>query len=321
MKTKHAEEQLIYVKRQSMSHMFKYDINYVWDLIKDTKKTYLVDSDLRTEAVFTMGTESYIIGSEFEYNWKGACDLKMRVVDVHETPDYKRLHLKVDLVTLKLTHDFIYHLHKVTIEKGTLLNWEFVFEGEKGIQMPRLQIETWDLEKKILIKRVDSYLAKFKPVEKFKQSESIVIEYPAREVFKILSDWREFQKLVPKICDEVGYVGKPSEIGSNLTLNWTNKKKAKCELKVTKCAFDEEKNQYEYSLIMIQAEPKVPDQEVHFKVLEIDKLSYLEFLHLYTQRLPLEVEEKISKYKIQILKSLKKAMEGLVGEDRSEIRN
>ena len=155
-----------------------------------------------------------------------------------------------------------------------------------------------------------SWFPLFSAAEKFKQSESIVIEYPPKEVFKILSDWREFQKLVPKICDEVEYVGKASEIGSNLTMNWTNKKKAKCQLKETKCAFNEESNEYEYSLVSIQAEPKVPDQEVHFKVLEIEKFSYLQFLHLYSEPMPAEVEVKISKYKKQILVSLKKALEG-----------
>jgi hypothetical protein len=319
--TPNKEDDLMWVKRHKVNYLFKYEINYLWDFLKDTKKTFEAEKGVRTEAVFTKGSESYEVNSEFNFRCvMNSVDLFFKVIDVRDTPEYKRLHLKVYCKELNLNYGFSYHLYKVTLENRTLLNWEYIFEGNKGIQIPKTQVSKMEEDKKFILRKIKKFLSSYTQSENktFTQLESIVIEYPAQDIFKIISDWKIFQRIVPKICDELEYSldsggveDNPRVPGTRLILKWFKKKKSTCELKVTKSEYDETKKEYQYTLISVGGDPKIPDQKINFKIYECENFTYIQFRHFYKEPLSSFVEEKVSKYKKHILKNLKRRLDVL----------
>jgi hypothetical protein len=319
--TPYKEDDFVWIKRHTVNYLFKFDINFLWDFIKDTKKTYVAEKELRTIAVFTKGHESYEVNSEFYFRCvMNNVDLFFKVKDVKETPEYKRIYYNVYCKERTLNYDYALHLYKVTLQNWTLLNWEVIFEGKNGIQMNKSLFFKMEIDKKLILKKINQYLYYSIPKEKnnFTQFESIIIDFPAEDIFKIISDWKVFQRIVPKICDQVEYSqdtsgieDNPKAIGTRIILKWFKKKKSICELKVIKSEYDQSKKEYQYSLTSVYGDPKIPDQKINFRIFECENFTYIQFWHFYKEPLSCFAEEKISKYKRHILKNLKRRLDAL----------
>ena len=50
-------------------------------------------------------------------------------------------------------------------------------------------------------------------VEDLKQYESIIVNFPIERVWKIVSNWKIFHKLVPCISEEIEFRGNPEGVG------------------------------------------------------------------------------------------------------------
>ena len=123
-------------------------------------------------------------------------------------------------------------------------------------------------------------------------------------MWEIISNRSNFRKLVPFIADEVIYEGDPNTVNTNLTLRWVNKK-VECFLKVTNVSCDKKNIIWEYSMHCYQGVPLVPDQEIKFKIIRINEDScFLEFKHVFKQKLKQNILDTITQDKKKILSKL-----------------
>lgn len=297
-------DEMIWVKSQKLSHRFEYDIDRVWNFIKNVKRTQEAFSDVRSEPEFTKGSESYEVGSEYSFVWRNYLRLNFIVLGIIDEKDFKQQHLKIEVDITNVRYDFIYNFYRLTSDNSTLMKWEWIFEGEKGIKLTPKHIDAVMADRKFMIERFDKYL-KESAVDLI-QTESDLIPCEFKYLWKIITNWSIFKKIVPDICDECSYNDDPLKVGTILTIKKDN---YICMLRVTKSEMNKEKGEADYRLISIDSKPKQPQQEICFKITEINEINcLLIFKHVYHESIKADQLRMGSKMKKKILKKLRKVV-------------
>jgi len=176
------------------------------------------------------------------------------------------------------------------------------------------EIESGNVVRLHVLKKFDEYLNSAKEITY--QTETICLDMKRICAWSIISDWSNFKKLVPFIADEVVYDGNSHTVGSKLTLKWV-KKNVECFLKVSQVNCDKKSDVWKYAMTCIKPTPEVPNQEIHFKIIKTSESScFLEFKHIFKQRVNKEIIDIIAKDKKKILLSLKENFSKLVSSKK-----
>ena len=167
-----------------------------------------------------------------------------------------------------------------------------------------------DFERRDFLKQLDIYLEK--DIKDLFQYESILIKSSLEKLWRVVSNWVEFRKLVPFIADEVIYSGDPLVKGTNIVLKWF-KKNAECIMNVIEANMDDQKNFGTYSIMCVGGNPKPPLQHVFFIFTKINEETvFLEFKHSFLEPVKYEVLNSISQDKKKILSELRKKIELII---------
>lgn len=299
------ESDMVLVKNQKYNYKFKQGFNRVWNFMKDVTKTYEAVKDMRTQAIFTKGNSSYEKGAEFTFDFKNFFPLFFRVHEVIELPEYRKLHYKIDCRNTHKQFEYIYHFYNVSNEKCTLLVWDWIYEGE-GALLSLKELEEIDKNRKEMMRKFENYLEN--NILDLSQHESIIVNFPIDRVWKIISNWSIFHKLVPVISDEIEFIGNPQVIGSIISLNWNKnpQKIASCKLKIKEAISYPQEKDYILKLICIQSSSNVPKHELVIKLASIEeKETFVEFMNYFLEPVNEKMIKKFSKYKIRLLKHFK----------------
>lgn len=298
---------LLLIKKHTNSHIFKDTIQRVWYLVRDQVKTDKIFQDFRSPVKFLKGENTYEIGNEFSFLYMKEAELVFRCDEVIEEENFKKILWKVQPNQYKIKYDFVYSLYSNTLDKSTVMIWEIIYEKE-AMPIPRKLKEVDDIIRADMLGRLDYYLRKNS--DNLFQIESVIINEEREKVWNIITNWSKLQKIVPTLADEVLYDGDPLSVNTKCKLQW-NTKNMEFNIKVKKVLKENPTDDWEYVLECYDGRPKVPLQELHFKLIHLPELkyTYLQFQHVFKEPLKYEMIESIIKDKKNILSSVRKHLE------------
>jgi hypothetical protein len=287
----------ITIKEEVLEYTFNHDIQKVFDLLKDESLQYPIMKSRRTKSIYTKGQNSYEIGAEFSFDWKFCINLEIKVLDIQTYLNYKMIKYGVTCHQYKMYYEFEYQFNRCTIENNTIFKFKICYPNE-GLKTTKFDLKNSYNERMDMIKNFDQYLEKNAC---FYQIESIMIEEKPEKIFKIVSNWEILKKCVPEICDVLIYEGEPTKVGSVLIM-----KLGKQSTKLAVSKIEIEESEYIIEFKGLEHEDRYyPKQDIVFKVLKIGDESYLEFKHIYFERLCDKKLKAASKEKQKILLRLK----------------
>ena len=292
---------LLLLKFQNFEKIFQMDIDYVWDFLKDVKKTYEVLHEFRTEAIFIKGNNSYELGNEFHFIWKKFLKLFFRTELIINTCNYKKLIFRVfKAEPINVNYNFIYTLYRISNNSSTLLLWEWVYDGE-GLFINLKEQDLLRCERKRMLELFEGYL---KQNFNFIQSESTQINCIATKLWKIITNFDYFIRIAPSLADSVEIDGDYMKPNSIIKIRI---RKKYYNLNVIKAEYNKE-GIYYYTLSC--RDDNIPKQEIRFEISNItENCCFIIYNHLFTEYIDFKLIEKIAKRKKETLKSLKNFFE------------
>jgi len=296
------------IKSQKFNYIFNDNIERVWKFLKDFSRTFNIYQDLRSREIYTMGNSSFEVDSEFNFVWKNKAACYYKVFNVVDSPEKKLLHFKIFKKEKNLRIDYVFNLYDLTIEKSTLLVWDCIYE-EPGVWKTPDQIEHNISGKMEIIKRFVNLLRT--NVEDLKQTESILLNYSIKKVWKIVSNWKKFHKLVPCISSEIDFIGEPEAIGTIIILRWGHEGShvLSFRLKVQEKKYDDSRKIYIFRLLCLEKSSDNPNHELLLTLTDVESThTFIEFTHIFLKPIESRVIPELSIYKTRILKNLKLAL-------------
>lgn len=284
-----------YTYNESMSRVFH--------VLKDNESMFSVWKDLTDFIYFTKGKGYEEVGSELVFKWKGSLLANARVNYIIDTDKYKSLQMYIyKVVPLNLVHWHTYHLYPNTCDGTTVLAFEDICQDLQSISGVD---EVHSIaEKQIAAKKIEKILSNL--IFALEQTESIMLDVSINRVWHIITNWKVFQVYVPMIGKSIEIKGNPVTIGSVISIGF-EKTKELFYLKVVK-VFEEDLVK-EYVLKNEISGMVGPKQEIHFKLIDLNGTQcFLSFKHIFQEYVKADALSKISKEKIQILKTLKKSL-------------
>jgi hypothetical protein len=290
--------------KYSLSFEYNHNIKKVWKAVKDIRILGKIDPNINIEVNFLKGSCSWNKGSIYTLTSLNSYQAIVEVIQVIENQEFKLIKFK-NKVLLPFNHEYIntVSLYYDTIQSSTKIVHEMLYEENTDVEF----IKMMNVLRAEFLKKINDYLTYSN--EYFSQEESFVLEINRKCLWEIVSNWNILKKLVPFIADLVIYEGSPKVKGTNLRLKWL-KKNIECFLKVERVSNEIDNDVWEYSLLCYKGVPAVPEQEIIFKILRIDKnFSFLEFKHVFKQSIKNEILESISQDKKKILQTLKEKID------------
>ena len=249
------------------------------------------------------------MGAEFKITWNNYRSIFVRVDEVVEEEHYKRLVQNINTEPTDMEYSFVYHFYKVSIDDSTCLKLEITYEGGKGVQMKRSHMEALSQEREDMMKRFQHYFNKVYKAQ-CKQFESLIYDCKVKDLWKIVTNWKIFKKLVPEICEEIQHNN--DNTSDNFTVVWNKTKSKISSMKVLKSEYNENDNIYEHNLLCFNNPPEIPDQELHFKIIKVNNcMCLLEYKHVFLMNVDSESLSKVSAGKKNILLKLKNSIQKL----------
>jgi hypothetical protein len=290
------------------SYVFKQNYNRVWNCLRDVKKTNkicnLISEGYASEVTMSKEKETWELGAEFSLVWKRMIRMYFRTVDFIETPDYSRIRWKV-YKTDPPTLDFYltYCLYQdITGNFSTMvMEWQYLIDFDKT--------ETEVTEKKMENIRIYTAIDKYLTQEENErlQEECIYIESDMLILWKIISNFKIFQRLVPIICMSVSYSGDVAP-GTKVTMYFDCKNKAYVHMTIKSIIVRDNLCRLTYECS--EGNPSVPKQEIVWTVEEKEGgFCLVSFRHYYEEVLKKESIQQTSKLKKRILQTLKVTLE------------
>lgn len=292
--------------KYTLSYVYNHSIEKVWKVLKDVDLLERVDPNLKFEIKFLKKSCSWQVGSVYSITSINSFELIAKVKKIVEEKEFKQIQVKNKMIQ-PLQHDYYntISLYYDTIQSLTMLLHEIEYEENFN----PLFIEKMNATRDDFLKKINDYLNSFN--DYFIQEESIVLEINRKCVWEIVSNWNIFKKLVPFIADDIKYEGDPQIQGTEVRLIWVTKK-IECFLKVERVSIDKDSKIWEYSLLCYKGVPAVPEQEIIFKIVRIDKnYTFLEFKHIFKHSIRKEVLEITAQNKKKILQTLKEKISKL----------
>ncbi len=292
--------------KYTLSYVYNHDINKVWKGVKDVSQLGKIDPNINIEVNFLKGSCSWKKGSIYTLTSLNSYQAIVEVIQAIENEEFKLIQYKSKVI-LPFNHEYIntVSLYYDSILSSTKVVHELLYEENTDQEF----IKMMNIVRNEFLKKINDYLNN--SYQFFSQEESLVLELNRKCLWEIVSNWNIFKKLVPFIADLVIYDGNPQVKGTNLRLKWL-KKNIECFLKVERVSIEKDSDIWEYSLLCYKGVPAVPEQEIIFKIVRIDKyFSFLEFKHVFKQSIKSEILESISQDKKKILQTLKEKIDKL----------
>lgn len=202
-----SNDELVYIKSHSFSYIYKYDIEEVWKIIKDVDKIYEALKEQRSPPEYSVGNNSYTIGSKFSYYIKNFRKLNNETIKVIEEEKFKKVCWQIEDEPTENRFQMAFSLFKLTIENASLFKWDFIYDEKKGSKFKKFQLEKFQNERNNAMKRLDKYLSSnFSPSNELNLqniSQSIVLKCKLKYLWKIITNFANFQKLSPDICSDL----------------------------------------------------------------------------------------------------------------------
>jgi hypothetical protein len=281
-----------------IKYTFNDTIDRVFHIITnvDLHRQYMVNYVDKME--LTKGTSLAELDAEVSFTWCKTLNLEMKVIAVTNTDSYKRIKLRLLNMTGYMDFDVIHSLYNDSISGATL------YVKETVIRIPNKPPSKEEIEE--YRKQHLDIFAKMKDCLKMttvnlEQTESIIVDVSRELLWKCITDWRVFAKLVPGLANEVVYRGDPRSVGSLMFIKTDS---LQCNLRVIKS------EKLEFVLESFASQPVSPLQELIFNFYEIDEnKTYLCFKHKFKEAIEFKYFKNLVENKKQILLNLKKQVE------------
>jgi hypothetical protein len=295
--------------RSFITYLFKHSIERVWMVIKDVSKCQHLTLDIKGRLRMTKGLNTYEEGSEWEVYWIGNALIHFKCLKVEEQEQFKLIEWECTLDPYSNTYLTNIKLYQNTMDQSTLATWEVSNLNQK---FP-MTFEANLLRKSAmneLFRVYDKYLNL--NCEKISQIETILIKINPTELFDIVSDLRKFSKISPLVADEVEISDNdPRKIGTIITTKFNKQSQMTYMLRILEVSEDNENNIFFIKMECFDGRPKVPLQDIIFKVISIKdaESSFLQWEHHFREPLQMELLLVLSYYKNNILSALKNSLE------------
>jgi hypothetical protein len=285
-------------------YVFKDHIERVWHCFKTPEIYEKAVKPQADKMTIIKGSDYSEVGTTVEFNWKNEIFSVFEVKEVINTKNYKMIKLySTKLEPLDFKYTYISHFYWNTNDQTTLFKNELIFDNFEALKI--IDFKYNKQEKLDTCRNLENFLSQ--KTDDLYQFESILINVELDILWKVITDWRLFQKHVSFIAEEVQIQGDPVQIGSIIHIKH-NSKNSKYSLKVLKVENEIEKKDYELELF--DAHPTCPEQILKFSLLAINKNhTLLSFKHEFKEMIKYNLINSIAEEKKNILLELKKKME------------
>lgn len=300
----------IKVKKQTVSHIFKYDINKVFNFIKDFEEHTKPLAYICSNIEILRGGKTYEKNTLFSLISREKIKIYIETDEIYESEDEKFLALKViKSEPFHMEYRIKFRFFRLTENNSTLFLWDMIYYIP--IKMQREQINVNNCERIIIIKLWEDYLTK-KYGDFFKETQTIIINTEFRSVFRSLLNCNIFLKLIPSQIIKYHLDGEFYKEGTNIYL--TCKGDKDIHLKVDKSLFNKEASEYEFEVFVMENQQNVKTlcNRISYKISKIhEKMTFMTFDHYIDFNIDKDYFEKILKHKKALLLDLKVSLENI----------
>jgi hypothetical protein len=192
-----------------------------------------------------------------------------------------------------------------SIMNQTILFEEVLFLHNRQDYFTQELLKTYDAQKEIRCKAVESFLKEF--TFKLNQCESVIIDREFEETSKSVLNMNKFIKLSPSMGDKVILSNMNCKVGSEILLFSEGEKSC---LKVIRNEMMDDKVFFELELINHGKTRKMPKQILQFTLIRIaEDKTFLSFVHVFVDPIRFSTISKMETNKKKILFDLKKNLE------------
>jgi hypothetical protein len=260
-----------------------------------------------TNLEYIKGDNTFEDQNEFSYSLLNLSKVDFKCNQVINTDYFKKISWKITCQNYILEFENIFCFYDNTIGNSTLFVWELSCSDNEFLDNPKV-LDLFECIKKNAIKRWKEFLEKSSR-DKI-QYESIMVHSQINHVWKIITNWKILNKIVPFLAEEIEYNGNPLEIGTQVRMT-SQSKNADVILEVTKVN-NSITTEWEYELQLKESQPKMSKYYVKFTLIEVNsEFTFVIFQHLYKEYIKSEILESQGKDKKRILNELKKQMKKL----------
>jgi hypothetical protein len=261
--------------------------------------------DFITNIEFTKGTNTFEIDNEFTLIWLNLTKIIFKCKEVINMEFFKKLTWTITAPDYNLEFENNFCFYDNTIGNSTLFIWELSCSNEEFLSNQKV-LDLFECIKKNALKRWKEFLEKSNRDKS--QYESILIHSPKSHVWKVITNWKILNKIVPFLADEIEYNGNPLDLGTKMKMS-SQSKNLELIMQVMKVVNDKESLEWEYELQLKESQPKMSKYDLKFTLIEINsEYTFVIFQHFYKEYIKSEILDSLGKDKKKILSELKKQM-------------
>lgn len=290
-------------RRLDTKFIFNERIDRVWNIIKDLTQYGKYYPNFTDSGKLVKGRKSYEVGGETSILWVGMTRLRFICNGGLEKEDYKFVNWHIDFAG-KFYYDSTYKLFRNTAENSTLFDWKLDFNLDEDTKLLMLDVlDASNIARFNCVANTKEVLSH--NLDQLDQTESIIIANSQQCIWDIVTDLQKLSLASPGFADKVDYKNKNAKLSYDNFIKLTYEKKNMVTY-LSVIGQDQNPNIYVFRLKIIESQPKVPSQEIVFRLVKITTGStFVCFTHEFNEHLPVNVIESMSPEKIKILNDLK----------------
>lgn len=282
------------------SFVYEYPINRVYEAFRDMEVHKEILKDFLQDMKFPNGKHFSDKGIKFSFTWKNIFKLNCEIVESINELNFKYYKHHITCVwPIYLKYFLHWYFYWDSVDETTLLVVEFEMHDSS---LRNVIDENLNFEEQIIIyKKFEEYLQiNTKGLE---QTESILINKNVNHIWEIITNWNLFLKISPLLGEYAKFCGNQLHVGTKFKLLEKNNENY---FQVKKIIMNENEDR-EYHLECYDGSPCLSIKLSIFKLKNIaDKLTFLEFQHIFIDSVKFNYIHRISKEKKRILAKLKK---------------
>ncbi len=256
-------------------YIFEFNIDIVFDYIKDFTKTDSLFKFIRSQTEITKGSNTYTPGSTFFYTVNGN-KIEFTTEDMQDEESFKSI--KWSVKTPFFNYSYLYNIYYCIVSNESVLEWILELEDEKA----NLNKEEMVQEQNEIMKRIKEFIIQDRPF--FNVSSCMIIRAERANILKHilnLEGLKNSSVFFGKIKNE-GDTSKPgSKIVFAVPLLGVEYK-----FTVNKVDINEKNKRWIYSL-------KITNEDSEIQNFYIKEISFIVYM-IHNKKVLLEVKHKIS---------------------------
>lgn len=298
----------IKVKKQTVSHIFKHDIDKVFNFLKDFEEHLKPIEQFCGDFQTHRGGKTYEKNTLFSFISKHQIRMYVETEDIYETDSERILSLKVvKSEPFNLEFKIRFRCYRITENNYTLFLWDFIYYIP--LEIKRDEINNNNCDRIKIIKLWEEYLMK-KYGSFSKETQTIIINSTFKRVLHALLNCNIFLKLIPNQIIKYTLDGEFHKEGTNIFLSCKGNKEI--HLKVDKSVYNRDLKEYEFSVEVMDnmTNMKKVCNKIAYKISKIqDKMTFMIFDHYIDFSIEKDYMEKILSYKKGVMMELKTSLE------------